>query len=62
MDLSKRKPVGPPPGTPPPLSDSEDEEYDPAKGKSKFINYIIQVKLLPQNGMINFIMYYRYNC
>ncbi|XP_041363177.1 WW domain-binding protein 11-like [Gigantopelta aegis] len=31
-DFSKRKPVGPPPGTPPPLSDSEDEEYDPAKG------------------------------
>ncbi|KAK3089610.1 hypothetical protein FSP39_005016 [Pinctada imbricata] len=27
----KRKPAGPPPGTPPELSDSEDEEYDPAK-------------------------------
>ena len=29
----KRTPPGPPPGPPPALSDSEDEEYDPEKGK-----------------------------
>lgn len=28
----RRKPPGPPPGPPAELSDSEDEEYDPAKG------------------------------
>ena len=34
----KKKAPGPPPGPPPALSDSEDEEYDPAKGKhSHFI-------------------------
>ena len=31
--IKKRKPPGPPPGPPPQLSDSEDEEYDPEKGK-----------------------------
>lgn len=30
--FKRRKPPGPPPDAPPPLSDSEDEEYDPAKG------------------------------
>lgn len=34
----RRPPPGPPPGPPPALSDSEDEEeYDPAKGLSRYI-------------------------
>lgn len=31
VNLKRRKAPGPPPGAPPPLSDSEDEEYDPGK-------------------------------
>lgn len=41
--LKRRNPPGPPPGLPAPLSDSEDEEYDPGKGKKRFNHHVLSL-------------------